>query len=133
MQQSLVSLDYFVFEQNSGSKITWLRLWHWFWKALLSKCSSSTLKWKACIFKLLRSEENFLKLGFCDGFMWPVGLTAEINLYLTVWTWPEKGYQDENLIFKNKPGIHDTGASTALLLLIRWAYLIRSSEETIPC
>ena len=44
-----------------------------------------------------------------------------------------KGEQSITELNLNKPGIHDTGASTALLLLIRWAYLIRSSDETIPC
>ena len=56
----------FVFEVNSGRKITWLSSRDHFQKALFSKCFSSTRKRKAGVYKFLRFEECFRKAPFSE-------------------------------------------------------------------
>ena len=51
----------FVFEEKSGSEITWLSWRHRLRKAPFSKCFPSTRKRKADVFKLFWFEERFLK------------------------------------------------------------------------
>lgn len=49
------------------------------------KCFPSILNRKAGVFKALRLDERvFLKLGFCDGLVWTIGLTVEIKPELVV-------------------------------------------------
>jgi len=58
----------FVFEENSVSEITGLSWCHRFQEeAPFSKCFTSTLKWKAGIFKFLRFKSVFGKLRLQDG------------------------------------------------------------------
>ena len=64
----------FVFEENSGSEITWLSWRHRYRKSPFSNCFPSRLKFKAVFF-----EERF-QFRFHDGLVWTVGLTVEIKL-----------------------------------------------------
>ena len=58
---TIISHFGFVFEENSGRKITWLPWRHRYRIAPISKCFRSTRKWKVHVFKFLRFKERFRK------------------------------------------------------------------------
>ena len=75
----------FVFDENSVREITRLSCRLSFLKALFSKCSPSTRKQKAGVFKFLRLEERFLKAPFSRR-----NKTVFSNFSGLAWTLPQK-------------------------------------------
>lgn len=74
----------FMFKEDSGREITWASWRQPFRNVPFSKCSLSTLRRLAGVFKLIHSGERFQKVPFSaenlSGLVWTEGLPVEIKL-----------------------------------------------------
>lgn len=70
---------HFVFEEVWGRKIAWLS---WLFEQLFSKCSPSTGRLKAGIFKFLWCEECFWKAPF--SWSWWIGVDSAVGLTIEI-------------------------------------------------